>query len=90
MPDVTITVSGGAITESTTIPEAVVQRLQPMIEAYYAGLLGDGDFNVGEMLIAGIVDHLKRDTFKFERESARLRLSNWEPPDLGAGAPEKA
>jgi hypothetical protein len=83
MADVTITVSGGALNESTTIPDAVVSRLNDMIEAYYAGFLGDGDFNLAEKLLAGIKDHLKRDTFDFERDQARLRMSGWTPPDLG-------
>ena len=83
MADVTITVSGGTLNESQTIPEATVARLQPMIEAYYAGLLGDGDFNIAEKLIAGITEHLKRDTFKYEKDQARLKTSEWTPPDLG-------
>ncbi|RKZ12236.1 hypothetical protein DRQ32_04145 [bacterium] len=80
MPDVTITVVGGPLNESFTIPDADVERMIPMVARFYP----DGD-NLVDSFLKGIWNHLVADLFKYDQWESRLRRKDWTPP---GGEPE--
>ena len=76
MATVTITFQVGAQTTIVTLPDAAVERLQPMVESVYRPLAPDGA-TLLESFAAGLRYTLLRDLRKFER-----RAATWTAPVL--------